>query len=362
MSSPASRTPEQDRQQSNVQSYIFLLCVVAFSVISYIFNSIQGMEGTAANPFTSGTKTNLRPKGSSKLDKFLSSDIDNSWEPFNSTNPHADSWCPKATCLNSPLCRPCERRHFFIFSTARSGSTTLLRMFNALPNMRLAGENHNEMWYLSEMTNNLVRNRPKILKHKEDKPTGPFAHNYIPDGSMGCVAQHALHNLNPPPMAIQQNKDVNMEEYDRNLILGFKGVRLHHGNWTGKEAADYIKSHFPCSRVVINYQTNVTHQYESFKRTFNHTDGGVYLGPSKENLRANNDWQREFWNSLGSDMAWLIDMDKWTQDVGVLNKVVNWLGYENCVFKAIAHENDKGYAPDTKTDLDLGERCIYPYI
>jgi len=55
------------------------------------------------------------------------------FESFNHTNPHKNSWCPRATCNNSPLCQPCKKRFLFIISTGRSGSTSLLSMLNYLP-------------------------------------------------------------------------------------------------------------------------------------------------------------------------------------------------------------------------------------
>jgi len=55
------------------------------------------------------------------------------FESFNHTNPHQKSWCPRATCNNSPLCQPCKKRFLFIIATGRSGSTSLLSMLNFLP-------------------------------------------------------------------------------------------------------------------------------------------------------------------------------------------------------------------------------------
>jgi|AntRauTorckE5430_2_1112549.scaffolds.fasta_scaffold20464_1 hypothetical protein len=36
-------------------------------------------------------------------------------------------------------------------------------------------------------SNNLLYNRPKALEAPMDKPNGPFMHNTIPKGSMGCI-------------------------------------------------------------------------------------------------------------------------------------------------------------------------------
>ena len=77
------------------------------------------------------------------------------WEPFNTTNPHSKSWCPKAVCQNSPMCAPCNRRHLLLLATARSGSTTLLSMLNQLPLVRMSGENNNELYVASRLISNL---------------------------------------------------------------------------------------------------------------------------------------------------------------------------------------------------------------
>ena len=346
------RPPAQ--QNSHVQFYIFILCVIAFSIVTYIFNAMQSIESALNPPPTVAIEAH------SHSDLRSKTYIDDKWKPFNTTNPHIESWCPEAKCLNSPLCLPCKRRHFIIASTARSGSTTLLRMFNALPNMRLSGENHNELSYIANLTNNLLDNRPNILKHPMDKPNGPFMHNTIPKGSMGCIAQQITHNLNPPPLAIQQDKNIDMEDYDEGLILGFKTVRLHQSGWSGEEAAEYIKTHFPCVRILVNLQTNLTHQYLSYKRTFNHTGGGEYLGPSLEALTKIHDFQMAL-NTNMKEMSTLIDLDNWSNDVEVLNSVVEWMGYKHCQFNNIVHENDKGYATDTQTVLRVGDDCVYPF-
>jgi hypothetical protein len=402
---------QQQQRVRSVKLYIFILTFAAFSIVTYIFMYMQqGLEPRFAAPQEPVPLVRPLQKSTYKSDKTTtvsSSNRDNNvspvytkstdsptqpqkqqtkkprplqqqaWEPFNTTNPHVHSWCPHAHCLNSPLCTPCSQRFFFLISTARSGSTTLLRMFNALPHIRLSGENHNHLYYLYQLTSNLVNHKPYILKHPVDKPTGPFQHNAIPQGSMGCVAQTAVKSLNPPPLDVQRNvaavasstssPTLLLEEYDRGRILGFKTVRVHHGNWTAKEVAEYLKTHFPCSKVLINYQTNVTHEYLSFKRTFHHNnDGGgkdkEYKGPSIEYFKQINKFQEDLSHSLGDEMSRLIDMDQWVHDVEILNSVIQWMGYEKCRFNKIVHENDKGYSTDKDTILSVGEECSYPYF
>ena len=55
----------------------------------------------------------------------------------NTSRDWRDTWCPNATCMNSPLCQPCNQRFLFILTTPRAASTTLLSMINYLPNVSL---------------------------------------------------------------------------------------------------------------------------------------------------------------------------------------------------------------------------------
>ncbi len=79
-------------------------------------------------------------------------------------------------------------------------------------------------------------------------------------------------------------------------------------------------------------------------------------------LAGYNEFQLSLMKHMGDERAKLIDMNDWINDVGVLNDVIDWLGYENCAFDAIIHENLNGYATDNETVLHLGEHCSYPFI
>jgi hypothetical protein len=357
---------------------------------------------------------------------------------FNDINPHLQSWCPDAKCQNSPLCKPCNRRHLFIISTARSGSTTLLTMFNNLPNTRISGENHNTFGILSQIETNLLDHQPNLLKHPMDKPNGPFRHNTIPQQSLSCITQRLHYTMNPPPLDVQRgftqhiskyldtDKDMNVDmsmnmdmdistTYDKYTILGFKTVRIHLFQKPGK-AAKFLKRHFPCSKFIMNIQYNITHQYESYKNTFNgslnlqkierererrkdqlrnssgmnstrnstvtynntiisgsennvendiendiNNEEQQYNGPSKLELQDIRDFHIKVHNQLGKKYSKLIRFDQWKDDVNELNDVIDWLGYKHCSFNAIAHDNENGYDVDNSTIIDLGHHCHYPF-
>ncbi len=177
--------------------------------------------------------------------------------------------------------------------------------------------------------------------------------------------------------------------------MGFKSVRTHlFGDVIN--AVKYYKHHFPCSRFVINVQQNITHQLESYMRTFNGTlkemtkktkKGGVmttkddsmrieknddatipsspsppiYNGPSYEDLEKTRDFHIKVGQRLGTDYAKIILFDEWIHNVNVLNDVIDWLGYKDCAFNTITHDNENGYTVDNETVVDLGKHCHYPY-
>ena len=49
-------------------------------------------------------------------------------------------------------------------------------------------------------------------------------------------------------------------------------------------------------------------------------------------------------------------------NMSVLNSVVEWLGFKDCNFTSIAHENHDGYHRDEKfRNPFVGSNCRYPY-
>jgi len=294
-----------------------------------------------------------------------------SYQPFNTTNPHMHSWCPYAKCQNSPLCTPCNQRHLFILATGRSGSTTLLTMLNYLPNVRLSGENLNEMFVLSKLETNLYRPNSvkRLIDQPEDVPYGPLRHNGIPDQSMACPIQGVMRTLNPPPVKVQRNAGLNghpfVEQYDQNMILGMKTIRYHrphkmflpkYDNWTIEESSNFLKNNFPCSKVLVNIRSDIEAQVSSRVKV---KWGGTV--ESRE-LQKANVFLQTLASELGEDMAKVIDMTEWVDNISVLNSVVEWLGFKDCNFTSIAHENHDGYHRDKKfRNPFVGSNCRYPY-
>jgi len=284
-------------------------------------------------------------------------------KPFNTTNPHP-KFCPNALCHNSPLCSPCNRRYLFILAPGRTGSTTLLTMFNKLPGVRLSGENYGELNLAAHLSSNLEQGDPDNpnFVYDEAMPDGPFEHNAIPTGSLACVSQHLLNVLNPPPMWMMKDRahfsDKAIERYDSKLIMGFKTVRLDEGAWTYNEAIKYLKEAFPCARFIINTGSDHDSVVRSRQKHFEYSKPTPKL---LEDLKKQNEFYINMANELGPDIARLVDLDDWMNDVDVLNGIVRWLGFSNCKFNIIIHDNKDGFrSDDAHHRINLGKHCTAP--
>jgi len=285
---------------------------------------------------------------------------------FNDTNPYnanlkegETSFCPYATCHNSPICGPCNQRFIFIAASGRSGSTSLLYMINSLPNVRLSGENNGELNVASLVESNL-------MSHKKFRPgkswKGAWLHNAIPEQALACPIQHIFKTINPPDMdtSMQVNRNTPLSLFDPSVILGLKTIRLFELNsvkLTPKEASDFFKRNFPCSKVIVNIRCNVTAQVISRE----HLQWEEPNATDSTALQDINQELKEFAQWLGPEMGKLIQMEDWTTNVTVMNQVVEWLGFKECAFNAILHENkNASYKRDRATRPSLGPRCRAP--
>jgi len=290
------------------------------------------------------------------------------FQAFNETNPHEDSWCPESQCNNSPMCTPCNRRYLFIVASGRSGSTTLLKMLNYLPNVRISGENTNVLYYASRIVSYL-RDPVPLLNQDFDRVEGAYMHNAIAPQSMACALQQIIYTINPPPKKIQlavngtsggSSPPMSIQEYDKDTILGVKTIRLHKvDKWSVEKVSSFLQENFPCSRVIVNIRSDIESQMNSINATFQ--EGHKPPDLSAKIIRQGNEFLTKLSADLGPQRARLIDMIDWTKDVNILNDVVSWLGFQNCTFHAVVHENtgSSGFGRDHTTDSNLGNQCRY---
>jgi hypothetical protein len=301
--------------------------------------------------------------------KSTEKQISHHFQPFNHTNPYENSWCPTAKCYNSPMCSPCNRRFLFIIATGRSGSTTLLKMFNKLPNVRLSGENWNALFEASKLAtffsdsdkksryfyNNELVTKGQFESEKIEE--GAFAHNAIPLGSMGCVMQSFMRRIDPPDYSVNALPYYDPVE-EATTVLGAKIIRIPHGNWGPKKAAQFFQENFPCARFIINIRSDEEAQLNSMSSAFHFDLNDEKKKEQKEqSLVQSNQFLIKLHEELGKKSSMFIDMTRWKDDITILNKVVKWLGFQDCAFDAIVHENHDNYGIDFETEVHLGDTC-----
>ena len=303
-----------------------ILCVLS---VVFLFGS--ELEVSHLRRGLAGPSFPARPLLTNETDPFVQS-------PFNQINPHGHSWCPSAKCHNSPMCSPCNRRYLFIVAMDSSESTTLLKLLNLLPNVRLSGENNNELYVASLIESNLRRS--SLLDYDTEIEGTAWVHHKIPNQSLACPIQQVVSTLTPPPSevlhAVNETGAPSLDDYDQSTILGLKTIHIQNSDWPAYKAAAFFKENFPCSRIVVNLRWSESRAGE-FKFLNFFAD---HLGPDTVKL------------VLGG-------MTEWTKGgtVPVLNDLLDWLGYKECT---IVHENRDGYDLDW-TDPQISEECYYPH-
>ena len=269
--------------------------------------------------------------------------------PQTELNPHANDWCPFARCEASTMCEPCNRRFLFIVSMGRSGSTTLMNMFDDLPGVRLSGENWGLMNKFYEIGQSL-----QFLYRHESGPTAKKHYDMPNAQSLACSYQHFTAAINPPHKEILESYD-SYQEDDVPTIIGFKTVRLHFLDSTPEKVANFFMRNFPCSRVIVNIRNDFDNILES-RRTASFEP---YMR-NEAGIESELQFLTAFAKEMGPERSKLLNMGEWTNDVSVLNDAVNWLGFEGCAFTSIKHDNNGRYRLDWKYEPNLGENCHYP--
>ena len=261
------------------------------------------------------------------------------------------SYCPLATCVTTDLCAPCQRRFLIIITTPRSASTTLTWMFDYLPGVRMAGENNNTLAYLKSATDNIVKS--KEFRFQANTRTS-WGHRFMPNQTLACMNQKMIESISPPPLK-PGGKFVAQKNHT-NDIVGFKTIRFFKETKTKVEQRDMVKyliTNFPCSRVVININSDVASQVKSIDRNFHGTktkNQTQYILDENEKLR----WLAKV---MGSQRAFLLDKDQWTKNISNLNEVVSWLGFDDtCHYSELLEFNVGGYGTG-KTKMVRKRNC-----
>lgn len=241
-------------------------------------------------------------------------------------------------------------------------------MINLLPNVRLSGENNNELYIASLLEKNLQTKDFAGLRSKVPASPTNYAwqHNEIPEQSMACTIQKVLHTINPPPEEIQQQlinnetSGITLDGYETSQIIGAKMIRIQVGDWTPLEGAEFFKYNFPCAKYIINTRLNTDNQATSMK-SFLGKYGATSHKETRNKIKRHNDFLTQFAQHMGEEKSRLIFMENWTNNVTQWNEVVEWLGFQNCQYDKVLHNNKNGYEQDNSR-IEMGGGCQAPPI
>lgn len=262
------------------------------------------------------------------------------------------AWCPNAECSDTRTCKPCGRRFLFEVSSGRSGSTSLMHMIGALPHVRMAGENYNTLGAIKRLEDHL-----ETIRGLHNERTGAWQHHKVAKSTLSCTAQHIMETINPPEF---DSLNTSLGELNESkTILGYKTVRFtpHEGrNWKDvPESVEFVVRAFPCSRIIVNICSNATQQLISRKGMGWHTKKSEVESQTRDLQRVA--------QMFGPHRAYLLDSSEWTASPAngtrIINEMVEWLGFRNCRFHRLAHDNANSYSLD-RTVIDLGPNCYLP--
>jgi hypothetical protein len=273
------------------------------------------------------------------------------------------SWCPRAKCVNTASCQPCQQRFLIILTTGRAASTTLTWMMDALPGVRMAGENNNFLKNLLNTVSNTVDHAEWIKGGSLQ--SGPWGHYPMANQSMACPIQSMITAINPPPPPGSPDAAWTLDNKD--TILGFKTIRFHQGVDTAEKrqkAVSDILDYFPCARILVNYRSDEKAQANSFINGWNkYADQQAVLDEVKKENDEILSLAKPYAEGGLGERSYLIDSTKWTKNIQVLNDAVRWMGFsEECKFPYLLEFNtqgDSGYADGSKTTLTLPKDCRY---
>jgi hypothetical protein len=179
--------------------------------------------------------------------------------------------------------------------------------------IHLAGENYGILEKFFEAESDINRTMPTHTFR-----AGPLTHAKFDIADIHSEIQQMFITINDKAIPVDD-------------IIGFKEIRHHT-----PKAIEYIKQIFPCSRLIFNYRRNVTDQLEaysrigSFRRRFNGSTEKM-MEEIQRNIRIN--------LSLYPQTTTSIILEDFSPNN--FTKLVQWLGYDDCVFTSIAHSNDR---------------------
>lgn len=263
---------------------------------------------------------------------------------------------------SAPKCNLCEDIYLFVVSIGgRTGSTSVLNLLNALPNVRLAGENRgqiNIMDFMLERTAVVTTASGHPLycddPNNASARCAAFQRGSISPLNILCDLAEYFKDIAVPALPLLPAPAVN--------VRGFKDIA-----WT-KESLMLLDTLFPCSKLVYSvYDTNLADAIHDYRTHFHmendkareaaledHALYSYVRGQHHADIALGNSW-KSFW------------LPRTNLTVDGVNSLLAWLGLRNCTYEQIIHANTGpgGYNVKGATIADarryLRGDCLWPF-
>lgn len=264
---------------------------------------------------------------------------------------------------SAPKCNLCSKPYLFIVSIGgRTGSTTVLNMLNAIPNIRLAGENGGQMEMMTglyETSANLLGNSFQELycpnPNNEKGGCGAFQRGAVSPTNILCDLASYVDDIAVPVFALETLPHVN--------VRGFKDI-----HWN-VESLNMLHTVFPCARIVYSIRTN-NNSSELIKAYM--TD--LHLTKSDAEKVMVKEGKLQNWVQAQHEQNWA-NNEKWKSfwlplenlNASTFNHLLTWLGVTGCNFSGVVHANGGrlGYSMTGGTPIDamrlLKGHCMSPF-
>ena len=162
------------------------------------------------------------------------------------------------------------------------------------------------------------------------------------------IIQAMFARIDPPPSSATNSNSTSLDSYS---ILGFKEIR-----YDTLEQIKFIKTAFPCSRMILNYRRDTEKQLKSafFKNS-------KYM--SKDRLLKKNSNMEDI-HKIYQETTYLMPLESFT--LASFNHMLEWLLGDNkllgnCSFLKVCHSNHNGtYHPcGARTGNYIAGNCSF---
>ena len=219
----------------------------------------------------------------------------------------------------APAAGPCDGNWVFIIATGRSGSTTVLDMLNLVPSIELSGEKGSSFCGLwSKM---YADQRQILLDSQAENP----AFLSVASGLQRTDA------ANRTDLAVSHSmctwlKGIEPRSPTKAFVMthGFKEIRPCY--------VPLLKRAFPHAKFILNYREDV--EAQSHSQGFAAMDSAhavQYIEVKAETYRQ---------ELRGSET---FDLPLESFNVSTFNRLLQWLGIDDCTYRGVLHSNAHGY-------------------